>query len=372
MRDQRITKLAQNIVHYAIAVQAGERILVHMIGDERELLNAVIEEIHAVGGLPFVEIDDPTVTRTLLMGATEAQMNVWTEYDLKRMEMMQGYIAIRSGSNINELSDVPSDRMRLYEKLYRHPIHSERRVKHTRWVVMRYPNGSMAQAANMSTAAFEDFYFNVCNLDYAKMSKAMDALVSYMNRTDRVRIVAPGTDLSFSIKDIPAIKCDGKLNIPDGEVFAAPVRDSINGMLTYNTPSVYSGTTFENISFRFENGKIVEATSNNSAKLNEILDTDEGARYIGEFSLGFNPFIQHPMKDILFDEKIDGSLHFTPGQAYEEADNGNRSSIHWDLVLIQRPEYGGGEVYFDDVLIRKDGRFVVAELECLNPENLKD
>jgi aminopeptidase len=372
MRDQRITKLAQNIVHYAIAVQAGERILVHMIGDERELLNAVIEEIHAVGGLPFVEIDDPTVTRTLLMGATEAQMNVWTEYDLKRMEMMQGYIAIRSGTNINELSDVPSDRMRLYEKLYRHPIHSERRVKHTRWVVMRYPNGSMAQAANMSTAAFEDFYFNVCNLDYAKMSKAMDALVSYMNRTDRVRIVAPGTDLSFSIKDIPAIKCDGKLNIPDGEVFAAPVRDSINGMLTYNTPSVYSGTTFENISFRFENGKIVEATSNNTAKLNEILDTDEGARYIGEFSLGFNPFIQHPMKDILFDEKIDGSLHFTPGQAYEEADNGNRSSIHWDLVLIQRPEYGGGEVYFDDVLIRKDGRFVVAELECLNPENLKD
>jgi aminopeptidase len=372
MRDQRITKLAQNIVHYAIAVQAGERILVHMIGDERELLNAVIEEIHAVGGLPFVEIDDPTVTRTLLMGATEAQMNVWTEYDLKRMEMMQGYIAIRSGSNINELSDVPSDRMRLYEKLYRHPIHSERRVKHTRWVVMRYPNGSMAQAANMSTAAFEDFYFNVCNLDYAKMSKAMDALVSYMNRTDRVRIVAPGTDLSFSIKDIPAIKCDGKLNIPDGEVFAAPVRDSINGTLTYNTPSVYSGTTFENISFRFENGKIVEATSNNTAKLNEILDTDEGARYIGEFSLGFNPFIQHPMKDILFDEKIDGSLHFTPGQAYEEADNGNRSSIHWDLVLIQRPEYGGGEVYFDDVLIRKDGRFVVAELECLNPENLKD
>jgi aminopeptidase len=372
MRDQRITKLAQNIVHYAIAVQAGERILVHMIGDERELLNAVIEEIHAVGGLPFVEIDDPTVTRTLLMGATEAQMNVWTEYDLKRMEMMQGYIAIRSGTNINELSDVPSDRMRLYEKLYRHPIHSERRVKHTRWVVMRYPNGSMAQAANMSTAAFEDFYFNVCNLDYAKMSKAMDALVSYMNRTDRVRIVAPGTDLSFSIKDIPAIKCDGKLNIPDGEVFAAPVRDSINGTLTYNTPSVYSGTTFENISFRFENGKIVEATSNNTAKLNEILDTDEGARYIGEFSLGFNPFIQHPMKDILFDEKIDGSLHFTPGQAYEEADNGNRSSIHWDLVLIQRPEYGGGEVYFDDVLIRKDGRFVVAELECLNPENLKD
>jgi aminopeptidase len=372
MRDPRITKLAQNIVHYAVSVQKGENVLVHMIGDERELLNAVIEEIHGVGGFPFVEIDDPTVTRTLLLGATEQQMNVWAAYDLKRMENMQCYIAIRSGSNINELADVPSERMRLYETLYRHPIHSERRVKHTRWVVMRYPNSSMAQAANMSTPAFEDFYFNVCNLDYAKMSNAMDHLVAYMNRTDRVRLVAPGTDISFSIQNIPAIKCDGKLNIPDGEVFTAPIRDSINGVITYNTPSVYAGTTFENIRFTFENGKIVDATANQTEKLNQILDTDEGARYIGEFSLGFNPYISNPMKDILFDEKIDGSLHFTPGQAYEEADNGNRSSVHWDLVLIQRPEYGGGEVYFDDVLIRKDGRFVVPELTCLNPENLKD
>jgi aminopeptidase len=370
MRDPRLTTLAKNIVRYSISVQPGENILVHMIGDERELLNAIIEEVHAAGGNPFVEIDDPTTTRTLLLQATEQQIRNWAEYDLKRMEMMQGYIAVRSGSNINEMSDVPSDKMRLYERLYRHPIHSERRVKHTKWVVMRYPNGSMAQAASMSTAAFEDFYFNVCNLDYANMSAAMDHLVAYMNRTDKVRIVAPGTDLQFSIKDIPAIKCDGKMNIPDGEVFTAPVRDSVNGVITYNTPSVYAGITFENVCLRFENGKIVEATANNTEKINAILDTDEGARFIGEFAIGFNPHILTPMKDILFDEKIAGSLHFTPGQAYDEAYNGNVSSVHWDLVLIQRPEYGGGEIYFDDVLIRKDGEFVVDELKCLNAVNL--
>lgn len=229
----------------------------------------------------------------------------------------------------------------------------------------------MAQLANTSTEAFEDFYFDVCNLDYSKMDRAQDPLAELMRNTDKVRIVGPGTDLSFSIKNIGAEKCSGQKNIPDGEVYTAPVRDSVNGTIAYNTPTLYNGVTFENIKFRFENGKIVEATGSDTKRLNEILDADEGARYIGEFAIGFNPYILTPMKDILFDEKIAGSLHFTPGQAYDVTDNGNRSSIHWDLVLIQRPEYGGGEIYFDDRLIRKDGIFVIPELAALNPENLK-
>jgi len=305
------------------------------------------------------------------MGATEASMKQWAEIDLNRMKQMQAYIGIRAGENANELSDVPADRMKLYDTYYRQPVHLEQRVKHTKWVVLRYPNAAMAQQANTSTEAFENFYFDVCNLDYSKMSKAMDPLKALMESTDRVRIVSPGTDLSFSIQGISAVKCDGRRNIPDGEVYTAPVRASVNGTIAYNTPSVYSGFTFENIRFRFENGRIVEATCNDTQRLNEVLDADEGARYIGEFSIGFNPHIIHPMKDTLFDEKIDGSLHFTPGQAYKEADNGNRSSIHWDLVLIQRADFGGGEIWFDDRLIRKDGRFVVPELEPLNPDNLK-
>ncbi|MFC4778385.1 aminopeptidase [Paenibacillus sp. GCM10023252] len=373
MRDPRLQKLAENLVGYSIDVQPGENVLIDMIGmgAERELAKCLIEEVAKRGGRPFVETSDRSVLRSMLHHATKEQIETWAELDLERMKKMQGYIAVRSGENVNELADVPSEKMRLYDTIYRNPIHSEQRVKHTKWVVLRYPNASMAQLANMTTEAFENFYFDVCNLDYAKMDQAMNPLEALMSRTDKVRIVAPGTDLSFSIKGIGAKKCAGNRNIPDGEVFSAPVRDSVNGKITYNSPSVYSGVTFQNISFTFEHGKIVEATSNDTKKLNEILDMDEGARYIGEFAIGFNPHILHPMNDILFDEKIAGSLHFTPGQAYEETDNGNRSAVHWDLVLIQRPDYGGGEIYFDDVLIRKDGMFVIPELEALNPDNLK-
>jgi aminopeptidase len=371
MRDPRLQQLAANLAGYSVKVQPGENVLIEMIGDERELLKALVEEVAQRGGRPFVEITDKSVERALLRHATPEMMETWAAYDLERMKQMQGYIGIRSGNNVNELADVPSEHYKWYDRLYRHPIHSEQRVKKTKWVVLRYPSPSMAQLAQMSTEAFEDFYFNVCNLDYAKMDRAMDPLADLMRRTDKVQIKGPGTDLTFSIKGIGAKKCSGERNIPDGEVYSCPIRDSVNGTLSYNTQSVYNGFTFENVKFRFENGKIVEAAANDTDRINALLDTDEGARYIGEFSLGFNPYILHPMKDTLFDEKIAGSLHFTPGQAYEDTDNGNRSSVHWDLVLIQRPDYGGGEIYFDDRLIRKDGLFVIPELQNLNPDALK-
>ena len=371
MRDPRLQTLAANLVSHSVNVQPGENILIDLIGSELELGKCLIEEVAKRGGHPFVETSDRSILRSLLQNASKEQIELWSKLDQERMSQMQGYIAIRSGENVNELADVPEDKMRLYQQLYSHPVHSEIRVKRTKWVVLRYPSASMAQLAKMSTEAFEDFYFNVCNLDYKRMEEAMTPLKELMDRTDRVRITGPGTDLSFSIKGIGSIKCAGERNIPDGELYTAPIRDSVQGTITYNAPSVNSGVTFENISFTFENGRIVKATANNTERINEILDTDEGARYIGEFSLGFNPYILHPMNDTLFDEKIAGSLHFTPGQAYDEADNGNRSAVHWDLVLIQRPEYGGGEVYFDDVLIRKDGIFVLPELDGLNPDKLK-
>ncbi|MBU7320893.1 aminopeptidase [Paenibacillus oleatilyticus] len=371
MRDPRLQQFARNLVRYSVDLQPGENILIEMIGlRDQELTKCLIEEVYAAGGHPFIEFRYPEVTRKLMLGGNQELYEQMAAIELNRMKQMQAYIAVRSGDNITETSDVPEDKLRLFMKVYQRPV-VDQRVNHTKWCVMRYPNPSMAQQANTSTEAFEDFYFQVCNLDYSKMSGAMDALVELMNKTDKVRLVGPGTDLSFSIKDIPAIKCAGQNNIPDGEVFTAPVKDSVNGVISYNTPTIYMGTSFENVTLRFDNGKIVEATANNTAKLNEILDTDDGARFVGEFAIGVNPYIQQPMKDILFDEKIDGSIHFTPGNAYTDADNGNRSSVHWDMVLIQRPEYGGGEIYFDDRLIRKDGRFVVPELEKLNPEHLK-
>lgn len=371
MKDPRIETLARNLINYSVRLGEGEKVLIENFGLQRELVIALVNEAYKAGGYPFVSLKDHQVDRALLMGAQEKQFEMKADFEAKVMSKMDAYIGLRSGDNINELADVPDDKMKIEGNTVGKKVHREIRVPKTKWVVLRYPNSSMAQLAKMSTEAFEDFYFNVCNLDYGKMSNAMEALVDLMDKTDKVRLTGPGTDLTFSIKGIKAIKCAGEMNIPDGEVYTAPVRDSINGTLTYNTPSPYQGFTFENVSLTFKDGKIVQATSNDTERINKILDTDEGARYIGEFAIGVNPYIQHPMQDILFDEKIDGSFHFTPGQAYDDAYNGNNSNIHWDMVNIQRPEYGGGEIYFDDVLIRKDGRFVIPELEPLNPENLK-
>lgn len=371
MIDSRIEKLADVLVNYSTKVQKGENVLIEAFGIDNALIRAIVRYVHKAGGNPFVNIRDHQINRELLMEASEEQIQTWSEFDAKQMEMMQAYIGIRGGHNIYETSDIPENNMRLYNTLYNHKVHSTIRVKKTKWVVLRYPNPAMAQLSKMSTEAFENFYFDVCTMDYKKMSKAMDALVELMNKTDKVRLTGKDTDLTFSIKEIPAIKCDGQLNIPDGEVYTAPVRETVNGVISYNTPSPYNGFVFENVKLRFENGKIIEATSNDTERINKIFDTDEGARYVGEFAIGVNPYISSAFGDILFDEKIFGSIHFTPGQCYDEAFNGNQSAIHWDMVLIQRPEHGGGEIYFDDVLIRKDGLFVIPELEGLNPENLK-
>ncbi|WP_430494569.1 aminopeptidase [Rossellomorea marisflavi] len=371
MKDPRIQKLAKNLINYSVQLQPGEKVLIENFGLERELVTALVKEAYEAGGYPFVTLKDAAVDRSLLMGAQEEQYDMMADFEARKMEQMDAYIGLRSGENINEQSDVPDEKMRIHGNTIGKKVHREIRVPKKKWVVLRYPTSSMAQLAKMSTEAFEDFYFDVCNLDYSKMDAAMDSLADLMNRTDRVRLTGEGTDLTFSIKDIPAVKCAGRLNIPDGEVYSAPVKDSVNGVISYNTPSPYNGFTFENVKLTFKDGKIVEAEANDSDRINKIFDTDEGARYVGEFAIGVNPFIQHPMQDILFDEKIDGSFHFTPGECYEDAYNGNHSNVHWDMVMIQRPEYGGGEIYFDDVLIRKDGRFVIPELEGLNPENLK-
>jgi aminopeptidase len=322
-----------------------------------------------VGAIPTVEVRHTRVTRELLRGMTDSQAALVRDLELFRMKKMQAYIAVRGSANANENADVSSEQMAIYSRITR-PVLNHR-VSKTRWCVLRWPSPSMAQAAGLSTEAFENLYFDVCTLDYRKMARAMVPLERRMRKANQVRIKSPGTDLTFSIKGIGAKMCKGDRNIPDGEVFSCPVKTSINGRIQYNTPTLYSGTKFENVCLEFKAGKVIRATSSNTKRLNEILDTDPGARYVGEFSLGFNPYILNPMCDILFDEKIAGSFHLTPGQAYEECDNGNRSAVHWDMVLIQRPEWGGGEIWFDGELIRKDGMFVPKDLKPLNPANLK-
>ena len=369
MNDPRYTKLASLLVNYSTKLKKGETVLIDAIDIPDEFTVELMRAARRAGATPLVEVRHTRVIRELQRATDEKHAKMVAGLEMARMKKVQAYIAIRGAANASETSDVPGDRLQLYSKKLRPVLNY--RVNKTKWCVLRWPSPSMAQGANMSTEAFENLYFEVCTMDYPKMAKAMMPLEKRMKKADRVHLISPGTDLKFSIKGIGAQMCQGDRNIPDGECFSCPVKDSVNGVIAFNTPTIYSGTKFENVRLEFKHGKIVQATSSNTKRLNEILDTDPGARYIGEFSLGFNPHIMNPMCDILFDEKIAGSLHFTPGQAYEDCDNGNRSAVHWDMVLIQRKDWGGGEVWFDDELIRKNGMFVPKDLRPLNPENLK-
>ena len=368
MKDPRITQLAENLLTYSVRIQPGEKLLIEAKGGySLDLVKELIRLATEKGAVPVWYYNDDGILRQFLCSVQPEQMDAFTDVHLAISKMMDAYIAIRGSENAFDLADIPESQMRLYNQVYIKKVHLEQRIEHTKWCVLRFPNSAMAQLAQASQESFEDFYFTVCNLDYARLSKAMEPLKELMEKTDEVHIVAPGTDIRFSIRGIPVVKCDGERNIPDGEVYTAPVRDSVDGTVAFNTPSLDEGVLYTDICLEFKGGKIIAATcAEGSDRINDLLDTDEGARYLGEFSIGVNPYIRAPMKDTLFDEKIYGSIHLTPGNAYKEAWNGNPSAIHWDLVLIQTPEFGGGEIYFDGRLIRKDGEFVLPALAPLN------
>ncbi|GGG72475.1 aminopeptidase [Paenibacillus radicis (ex Gao et al. 2016)] len=370
MKDSRIEQLARNVVAYSVSLQKGEKLLIEVEGHDNVLAQAIVREAYRAEAYPFVVFTDQSILRTQLMHSSLEQLERLAAYDFVRMDDMDAYVLIRANENGSELSDIAPEKLDQYWKVYYHHVHEPRWAK-TKWCILSYPSAAAAQLAKMPTEAFEDLYFNVCNLDYSHLSQQMDALVSLLSRTDKVRITGNGTDLTMSIKGMPVRKDAGLQNLPDGEVYSVPIKHSINGCISFNTPVHFRGTLFDDIVLTFEHGQIIDATANDTAKLLEILEVDEGARYIGEFGIGLNPYIEKPVGDILFDEKIWGSIHLAIGSAAVQADNSNLSSIHWDIVCNQREEYGGGQLWFDDVLIRENGYFVIAELETLNPEKIR-
>lgn len=368
--DSRIEKLANMMVNYSCHIQPGEKVMLTYEGEETlNMVKALIREIYAAGARPFLIRKDKTLDREIILNADVQQLELMKKHEMAFVEEMDCFISVKAAHNQYEFADVPHEKIGLYAKHYAMPI-VLRRMKYDRWAGISYPCASEAQAMGTSQEAYEDFFFKVCTMDYPKMYEACKPLAELMKKTDKVHLVGPGTDLHFSIKGIGAKICAGDHNIPDGEVFTAPVRDSVNGTVTYTCPNIVDGTCFDKIKFTFKDGKIIDVECSDNDKLNKYLDTDEGSRYIGEFAIGFNPYITKPMRSTAFDEKIAGSFHLTPGMSFEYPGNGNVANIHADLVCIQTPEYGGGEIWFDDVLIRKDGRFVIPELEPLNPENL--
>ena len=373
MLDPRVTKLAELLCTHSCDLGPNDRVLVHAFDIPEEAVAEVVRVAQDKGAQVLVRLESNVVRRQLMLGMSLDNVRTIADVEKYEMERMTAYIALRGSHNYAEAADVPAETQQMWNREYGTPVVFGVRVPRTKWVALRWPTAGMAQQASMSTSAFEKFYFDVCTLDYGRMARAAEPLADLMRRTDMVRVTGPGTDFTLSIKDIGAVPCSGRRNIPDGECFSAPVKESVNGVIQYNTVSLYQGTEFSDIRYTIKNGRIEDASAGaNTGQINEILDTDPGARYFGEFALGFNPFVLHPMKDTLFDEKIAGSLHFTPGNSYDPpGGNGNKSAIHWDTVLIQRPDYGGGEIYFDGVLVRKDGLFVLPELVGLNPDRLK-
>lgn len=372
--DERLTKLAESVLKNSVKLKKGEKIYIEAFSaSTKDLLNEFVRIAAKMGATPFYFYNDNSFVKNLMANSSDEQIEQYAKWHRSLMDEMDCYVALRGYDDMFALSDLSEAKKKLYNNIYYNLVHFESRIPNTRWCVMRYPNDTMAAVSKMSREKLEDFYFDCCLVDYKKMGKAMMPLKKLMDKTEKVKIKGPNTDLEFSVKDLKAVVCDGNMNIPDGEVYTAPVKESINGHIQFNTDTVYGGTFYSNVYLEFKNGKIIKAESRaNNDKLQKQLAVDEGAKYMGEFAIGVNPYIRKEMLDILFDEKIACSLHMAIGNSYsDETFNGNRSSVHWDLVLIQDKAHGGGEIWFDDVLIRKDGIFTLKELQGLNPDKLK-
>ncbi len=366
---ERLKKLSAIIINHSIKVKKNDKVLItYQTNDASEFIKYLVKDILNAEGIPTVKYTNPELENLVKENITNALIE--NRKNIMKFEVEEYDSFIQIHSNLSDYYDKNID-TNLNNKLKESmQPYKDILVNKRHWVLLNYPSLVDAYKAKMTYDEFFNFSLDVMTAPYDKMYKDMLPLKELMEKTDKVRIVSPGTDITFSIKGLPAIICAGEANIPDGEVFTAPVRDSVNGTITYNTPSPYNGYVYHDVSLTFKDGKIVEChASNDEEKLKELFDTDEGSKYVGEFSFGLNPKIMNPMGDILFDEKIAGSIHFTPGSSYDECDNGNKSKVHFDMVLIQREEYGGGEIYLDDVLVRKDGKFVLPELENLNYED---
>ncbi|WP_134683014.1 aminopeptidase [Brevibacillus migulae] len=365
-RQNEWKTLAEKIVGDSLQLQTNDRVFIDLMGEADELVEAIIKELYRIGAQPYLRVMPIHHLKSIIMGCSKEQIMLWTKQELYKLKNMNAYISIRTDENIFEWNDIPPEKFDLYLKHYAYPMTSGM-VGTGKYIILKYPTPGMAQLSRMSLDSFTNLYFRACNMDYRQLEEGAQALADILSQTDRVRIVAPGTDLSFSIKGIPNYFCNGQFNLPDGEIFTAPILDSVEGTIAFNVPAVFLGMAFDHVRFEFKAGKIVNAVSNDNRKLMGILKADEGASRLGEFGIGLNPHLRIPVSNLLFDEKMAGSVHLAIGHALPMADNGNVSSVHWDLVLSQLEEHGGGELYFDDVLVRKNGYFVSEELSHLNP-----
>jgi len=365
MQSDQLTELAEQIVGHSLRLEENDRVLIDVVGEADELVTATLTKVYEAGAQPFLRTISTDHLKTIVRGGSEVYMKHWADVDRFQMRGISAYLRIRADENLYDWSDIPQDRFTQYVNHYRLP-QQEAIAKLSKWLMIQYPTHGMAQQARMSTPAYQELYFRSSCMDYARLAEAAKPLQDLMAQVDKVRIEAVDTDFQFRIRGIPSYMCDGRYNLPDGELFTAPLAESAEGEIRFNIPSAFMGIQFEQVRFKVNKGHVIHADSSQRELLRSIIGSDFGASRFGEFGIGLNPFIRMPTNHVSMDEKMGGSIHLALGQAFEYADNGNKSAIHWDFVQCHFQEFGGGNVYFDNQLVRRDGLYVHPQLLALN------
>lgn len=369
MPDPRIVTVAETLVNYSAEIQPGDLVAISGTTETVPLIQTLYQKALEADGFPTVFAGVPGLSGLLYEFGSDEQITFISPVQELVVNEFDVTITIRGAVNTKALSNVDPAQQAKREAAHGKIIEvlmqrgAERDLK---WVATQFPTNAYAQDAEMSLREYEDFVYTACLVDepdpvtaWQELAEQQARLIEYLRDKDQVRIVSEDTDLTLSIKDRTFVNSDGKNNFPDGEIFTGPVEDSVNGVVTFDFPAIMAGREVEGVRLRFEDGGVVEASARkNEAFLKEMLQTDEGAPYLGEFAFGTNYKIQRFTKDTLFDEKIGGTVHMALGAGYPETGSQNESAIHWDMICDIRR---GGEVYVDGELFQKDGQFIIGD-----------
>ncbi len=368
--DPRLSRWAKTLVNYCLEVRPGESVQINATPAAEPLIAEVYREVLRAGGHPVPALRLTPLMETLMREGNDDQLEWINPVDRVVAEQVDCFLHISSETNTRQLASVDPARQAVFGRAQRELFHlrQNRAAGHeARWCLTLYPTEAYAQDADMSLSDFEEFVYEACFLNsvdpaarWKELGERQQFYVDWLRDKQNVHIIGPDTNLRLSIAGRVFRNSDGKRNFPSGEFFTGPIEDSAQGHIRYTIPSNVNGRSVQDILLRFEEGRVVEATAaQGQVFLDQMLEMDEGARYLGEFAFGNNFGIQRPTRNILFDEKIGGTVHLALGNSYPETGGKNVSALHWDMICDLRPEAGGGEVYVDDILVLKDGKLVL-------------
>ena len=367
MADPRVETVAKILVDYSVEVKPSQLVRISGGPEGAPLILAVYQKVLERGAHPFLQVEPEEAEELFYTYAKDAQLDYVPPFMKEVIEQIDAGIGIWTDVNTKQLTNAdPAKQSRrgVAMRPLRDRLLERAAKKELRWSGTVHPIQAFAQDAEMSLREFEDFVYEACLVHepdpinaWKKVSKEQQRLVDWLNKTKQIHVVGPDTDLKLEVTDRKWINCDGHENFPDGEIFTGPIEESLNGHIRYTYPACHFGREVEDVRLQFKDGKVIKATAaKNEEFLSKMLESDKGAKYVGEFAFGTNPGIQRFTKNTLFDEKIGGTIHMAVGTGYPESGSKNKSAIHWDMVCDLRD---GGEVRVDGTLFLKDGKILI-------------